>query len=62
MRLYDTQSKLVTTLFEGEGIRVENRLTWDGTKASGLKVGSGVYYYKLVTEKFTQTRKMVLLK
>jgi hypothetical protein len=62
VRIYDTQGKLVTTLFSGRGTRGENRLTWDGTNTNGLKVGSGVYFYKLVTEKFTETRKMVLLK
>jgi hypothetical protein len=35
---------------------------WDGTAASGRPVASGVYFYRLETGRFAQTRKMVLLK
>jgi hypothetical protein len=35
---------------------------WDGRDASGSAVASGVYFYKLVTDGFSDTRKMVLLK
>lgn len=35
---------------------------WNGTNNNGNKVSSGVYFYQLVTEKFIQTKKLVLLK
>jgi hypothetical protein len=35
---------------------------WDGTDEAGRRVASGIYFYKLVTKDFSQTRKMVLLK
>jgi hypothetical protein len=34
----------------------------DGTNASGNKVASGAYFYKLTAGTFQDTRKMVLLK
>ncbi len=35
---------------------------WDGRDASGSPAASGVYFYRLTTNEFEQTRKMVLLK
>ncbi|HUV30542.1 MAG TPA: T9SS type A sorting domain-containing protein [Acidobacteriota bacterium] len=38
------------------------QVEWDGRSASGRTVASGVYFYKLETDSFVQTRKMALLK
>ena len=35
---------------------------WDGTNDAGMKVSSGVYYYKIKTGNFVQVRKMLLIK
>ncbi len=35
---------------------------WNGTNNAGQKVPSGIYIYKLSTEKFSSARKMILLK
>jgi hypothetical protein len=37
-------------------------VTWDCRNETGQQVASGVYFYQLVTEGFSQTKKMVLLK
>jgi hypothetical protein len=37
-------------------------VTWDGTDFSGHQVASGVYFYRLTTGQFSDTRKMMLLK
>jgi hypothetical protein len=39
-----------------------HRVAWDGRDNAGRAVASGVYFYKLQTNSFTQTKKMVLLK
>ena len=35
---------------------------WRGLNDQGRQVSSGVYFYKLVTKDYANTRKMVLLK
>ena len=37
-------------------------ITWDGTNGNGDKVASGVYFYKLAAGKYTDIKKMTLLK
>lgn len=39
-----------------------HKLVWDGRDAAGAGVASGVYFYRLTTDGFTQQKKMVLLK
>jgi hypothetical protein len=60
--VYDAAGRFVTRLFDGTGRVGENRLEWDGTNAKGQRVVSGVYYYKLTAGKYTESRRMVLLK
>ena len=40
----------------------ENKIVWDGKDDNGNSLPSGVYYYRLTIDKFTQTRKMILLR
>ena len=37
-------------------------VTWNGLDDSGRRVASGIYFYELVAEDATATRKMVVLK
>jgi hypothetical protein len=60
--VYDVTGARVRTLLDrpvGPGRHV---IEWDGRNDSGSTVGSGVYFYRLVQDGFTATRKMVLLK
>jgi hypothetical protein len=62
LEIYDATGRLVRVLVDDplEANRYER--VWDGKDNAGRPVASGVYFYKLVTKDFTQTRKMVLLK
>jgi hypothetical protein len=63
VKIYNVRGQLVRTLandrFEPG---VTHQLEWNGRNNAGQSVSSGVYFYKLVTKNFTQTKKMVLLK
>ncbi|KAA3605590.1 MAG: T9SS C-terminal target domain-containing protein [Calditrichaeota bacterium] len=58
------------TIFNIEGKIVNNfnliesigKLTWNGTNEFGKEVSNGVYFYKLETGNFSQTKKMIFLK
>jgi flagellar hook assembly protein FlgD len=37
-------------------------IAWDGRNNIGANAASGIYFYKMDTKDFSQTRKMVLLR
>jgi uncharacterized repeat protein (TIGR03806 family) len=55
--IYDIQGREVQTLLKGKQAAGNYRIQWNADQQS-----SGVYFYKLQTENFVQTRKMVLVK
>ncbi len=63
LRVYNVAGQLVRTLVnevqKPDGVKP---VEWHGFNNSGQPVASGVYFYKLVTKDFSQTKKMVLLK
>ncbi len=60
--VYNINGTLVKTLFEGNQSTGRYQTVWDGENSSGMKVGSGVYFYRIQANSFLQTRKMILLK
>ncbi len=62
LKIYNIRGQEVRTLvneFQKAGIY---SLRWDGKSSEGLPVSSGVYLYRLESEKFTLTHKMVLMR
>jgi len=62
LRIYDTAGRLVRTLVSGELDAGTHFVTWNGKTDSGNITASGVYFYRLDTERKSITRKMLLLK
>jgi hypothetical protein len=63
VKIYNVRGQLVKTLANDRfAPGTTHTLHWDGRNDAGQQVSSGVYFYKLVTNNFTQTKKMVLLK
>ncbi len=60
--VYDMLGREVKTLVNGKKMAGEYQVTWDGVDNSGKKVASGLYYYRLESKNFRQTRKMLMLK
>ncbi|MBL8008804.1 MAG: T9SS type A sorting domain-containing protein [Ignavibacteria bacterium] len=57
IKIYDVSGKEVTTLVNYKQDAGYHSITFNGTNLSG-----GVYFYKLQSETFIQTRKMILIK
>jgi hypothetical protein len=64
VKVYNVAGQLVRTLVNDvQTPRPEGfEITWDGRSNTGNAVSSGVYFYRLNSPGFSQTKKMVLLK
>jgi hypothetical protein len=64
LKVYNVAGQLVRTLVDEEQTPSSDvfKITWDGRNDFGQSVSTGVYFYKMVTSNFSQTKKMVLLK
>jgi hypothetical protein len=61
--VYNVAGELVKTLVdETRAAGSYSDVRWDGRNAANQPVSSGVYFYKLVTNNYSMTKKMVLLK
>jgi flagellar hook assembly protein FlgD len=52
----------VRTLVDENKMPGEYQVVWDGKDDKGNEVSSGIYFYRLKTEKFSETKKMLLLR
>jgi len=62
LRVYDVSGRVVRVLADGHFGAGEYCRIWDGRTSTGAMAASGVYFYKLVTGEFAETKKMILLK
>jgi hypothetical protein len=62
LAVYDATGARVVTLRRGPHAHGSYSVRWNGTGANGERVGSGVYFCRLVAGGESLTRKMVLLK
>ncbi len=61
MEIYNLMGQRVRTLLNQKLPPGKQHVTWDGADDSGKRVVPGIYFYRLHSEKFVQTKKMVLL-
>jgi hypothetical protein len=62
IRIYNVRGALVTTLYDGHRKPGRYEVGWNGENRRGEPVSSGVYFYRMETPGFVETRKMVLLR
>ncbi len=60
--VFSIAGKLVATLVDEEQDAGVKAVTWDGTSATGEKVASGIYMYRMQAGDHTSRKMMVLLK
>jgi hypothetical protein len=62
MVVFNVTGQQVKTLVDGYLEAGQHSVVWDGRDEFGSDVASGIYFYRVEADGFTQTKKMVLLK
>ena len=62
LTIFDTRGIVVKTLLDSEQVSGKSSVNWDGRNEIGLPVSTGLYFYRIEAEGFTETKKMILLK
>jgi len=62
LKVYNIEGQLVRTLVKGHQEAGYHSVRWNGRDQVGKEVTSGIYFYRITTGKFTDTKKMVLMK
>jgi hypothetical protein len=62
LRIYNVLGEVVRTLVDERMAPGVHHEVWDGRDDHGSRVASGIYFYRLRSGDFVQTKKMVLMK
>ena len=62
IEVFNILGRLIATPFDGQASAGANQVVWDGRTSDGDTAASGVYFYRLTADNFSETRKMMLLK
>jgi membrane-bound inhibitor of C-type lysozyme len=62
IKVYNAMGQLVKVLRDGKVDPGRYSVAWDGRNASGERVSSGVYFYKMEGQQFDATKKMLVVK
>ena len=62
LEVYNIKGQKIITLVDDDYAAGQHFVIWNGKDASNRNVASGVYFYKLVTNNYSEIKKMMLLK
>jgi flagellar hook assembly protein FlgD len=62
LKVFDIRGRLVKDLVSGHMGAGRHSVVWMGRDNGGRQVASGVYYYRIESGKFMETRRMTLVK
>ncbi|MBC8416068.1 MAG: T9SS type A sorting domain-containing protein [Candidatus Cloacimonetes bacterium] len=62
LEVYNVKGEKVKTLVDKVLEANNHVITWDGRNNTNKSVASGIYFYKMKAEKYTATKKMILMK
>jgi len=60
--IYNLKGQIVKQLVSNQVSAGQHSVIWDGTDSNDQPVSSGIYFYKLISRDYQQTKKMLLLK
>jgi PKD repeat protein len=60
--VYNMLGQRIKRLVSEEQEAGYHKVVWDGTNDSGDKVGSGIYFYRIVAGRFNKVNKMIMIK
>jgi len=62
LKIYNNAGQFIKSLANGNFAAGAHSFKWDATDRNGVKVPSGIYFYKLDANNFIKTGKMILIK
>lgn len=62
IRIYNVKGQLVKTLEKDKMEAGIHSAVWNGKDSNGNRVGSGIYFYKLKSNRYEKIKKMILIK
>jgi len=62
LEVYDAMGRAVRTLIEDTQKPGIYRIYWDGTNKRGVKLSSGIYFYRMEARGFNSTKKMIVMR
>jgi hypothetical protein len=62
LEIFNILGQRVTMIVDEFQTAGRHRISWDGRDQRGKHIGSGIYFYRLATGQFSQSKKMILMK
>jgi hypothetical protein len=62
LEVYNIKGQKIITLVDEDFAAGQYSVVWNGKDASNRNIASGVYFYKMVTNNYSEIKKMILLK
>lgn len=62
LKIFNVNGELIKTIIFDVQTAGEHEIVWDGTSDDRVRQPSGVYFYQLITNSNTESRKMILLR
>jgi flagellar hook assembly protein FlgD len=62
LRIFNSKGQIIRTLVNEYFSSGNHSITWNGFDENNNQVPSGVYFYQLVTDEFSEMKKMSLVR
>lgn len=62
LKIYNIEGRHIKTLYTGEGKQGIQEFLWNLTDEAGKRVSDGIYFYRLNTQNYSETKKLTIIK